>query len=500
MLLVLVLGSLFQLVSFGWGLLATEVFLIFLPSYLLHRRKGIPLKEQMWITKPRAGVALVALLLGSGAWLVDTIIETFTIQITGYTPPAIAGVIPTTPLEAILVFLGFAIAAPICEELLFRGTIQRTYHQEKNAYITILITALMFIGFHMRLQGFVALIPIALIIGFVYWRTKSLVAVILVHFANNFMAALVMIQAGLFPDFPLPFPTVQTAAFGILMIIAGLFLLVRLTPDANDAPTPTEHAATGIRTYWALFVAVVIFAIVAVLEVASSGLLGALELDAAQLPQKASYSYAVQHKGGEQVGTAHCAIEQKNLAVFLDCSREIEAFEYQEGNSFYASGDVYTDLDISWNIADLSLYQLSLQNTSEDHSSQWQVETLEDELVLHVNANNTPIDFSFPATSLVEEEWPWRLMGLPFATNYFAQASYLEPMVWRQATQDNGPVLNENSFIYIQGQEEINTAAGTFTTWKVSLDNQNAWYDVNAPHVLIQFETRMFDYQLSEFE
>lgn len=497
-LLVLSLGTIFQYISFPWGLLATEILLILLPVLWLHKRKGISLKASAKLKRPRASVALVAMLLGSGAWLVDSIIDAFMLQIIGYIPVTPTGVIPTNWVDGILIFLGFAIAAPICEEILFRGTIQQAYHNEKNPQTAILVGGFMFVLFHFRFQGFLSLIPIALILGFIYWRTQSLVPAILAHFANNFMAAVSLIQAGLVPDLALPFPSIQAAAFGFFMVIVGLFLLNRLTqtpqPEESAAPEP----AKGISAYWPILVAVLIFSVTAVIEVITGKPQTQINLNAEQLPQSAVWTYDLYHKGGEKVGQAACTLEQDELAVQLHCTRTNAAFEFKTGSSFYSSLEMNTSLDVVWDQSDLSLQTLSQTNQAEAYQSYWEITSSDETLVITLDNNGSTISETFPKDIFVEEEWPWRLMALSFDQNFAARFQYLEPLVWRQKTQDSGPVLNESGYLVINGQEEISTPAGTFQTWKVTYtNNQTAWYMVETPHTLVRLESRMFDYNLA---
>ncbi|MAT44801.1 MAG: hypothetical protein CL609_20895 [Anaerolineaceae bacterium] len=494
LILVLVFGSLMQLVSFGWGLLGTELLLILLPVIWLHRKNNVSLIKNTRLQKPRAAISLVAVFLGGGAWLIDSIIESFMVQITGYSLPPVDGILPNNWFQAIIIFAAFAIAAPICEEFLFRGTIQRAYQEEKKPITAVLIASLMFVVYHMRFQGFVSLIPIALILGYTYWRTQSLAAAMLVHFANNALASIVIIQAGLFPEFTLPFPSVPAAAFGILMVVAGLFLLHRLTA----APEPeTERITLPSRTwsvYWPLLAALIVFIVMAVVEVTSATSLTRLTLGADQLPQKkTSYTYEVLHKGDLPVGEMTCTMQSSTL----ECNREIEAFEYKENNSFYSSLAMETKINASWDQEDLSLQEMTETNISDSYLTSWQIQQIDQTLVFNLDENDRLITETFPQQTLVEDEWPWRLMGLSFPDTVINRFDYLEPLTWREKSQDSGPLLNTNAYLTVSGPEQVVTPAGTFSAWKVSLsNNQRAWYDVNAPYTLVKLESRMFNYVL----
>jgi uncharacterized protein len=94
-------------------------------------------------------------------------------------------------LESVLALIALAVIDPICEELLFRGVAQNAYSHHGPARSLIFI-GFLFVAFHLSLLQGLSIIPLALTLGFVCWRTNSLPAVILTHFGVNFLAALVL--------------------------------------------------------------------------------------------------------------------------------------------------------------------------------------------------------------------------------------------------------------------------------------------------------------------
>ncbi len=63
-----------------------------------------------------------------------------------------ADVLPKTPLQALLMFLATVVAAPICEEVLFRGYLLRAY-ERLGGRKALVAVALLFALFHLRFQG-----------------------------------------------------------------------------------------------------------------------------------------------------------------------------------------------------------------------------------------------------------------------------------------------------------------------------------------------------------
>ena len=75
--------------------------------------------------------------------------------------------------------------APICEEILFRGIVQDGLVRKHGSWRGILIASAVFGLIHLVPQQVVAAFCIGIVIGFVYYRTRSLLSVIVLHAINN---------------------------------------------------------------------------------------------------------------------------------------------------------------------------------------------------------------------------------------------------------------------------------------------------------------------------
>lgn len=78
-------------------------------------------------------------------------------------------------------------SAGICEELLFRGVIQRGF-EKLGTVRSILITALLFGLLHVDFQKLFGTFLLGALIGFIVYRTNSLYGGIFAHFTNNSLA------------------------------------------------------------------------------------------------------------------------------------------------------------------------------------------------------------------------------------------------------------------------------------------------------------------------
>ena len=83
------------------------------------------------------------------------------------------------------------IAAPILEELLFRGMIYRRLRDFCNAKLAIIISAVFFGAFHGNLVQFVYAFIIGLMLAYVYEKMKTIWAPIVFHVGANLLSVLI---------------------------------------------------------------------------------------------------------------------------------------------------------------------------------------------------------------------------------------------------------------------------------------------------------------------
>lgn len=90
-----------------------------------------------------------------------------------------------------------SVLAPILEEVMFRGAMQG-YMSRKlgNSWQAIVVTALVFGVFHMNPVQIVYASLFGFVLGWVYYRTGSLMTVIVGHVLNNSLATLMMLSLG----------------------------------------------------------------------------------------------------------------------------------------------------------------------------------------------------------------------------------------------------------------------------------------------------------------
>lgn len=84
-----------------------------------------------------------------------------------------------------LAFLTIGVAAPLLEEMLFRGIILKFLLKKYAPWKAIVLSAVIFGAFHLNIWQFVGAFLIGIYMGYLYWRTGSLFYPVLLHFLNN---------------------------------------------------------------------------------------------------------------------------------------------------------------------------------------------------------------------------------------------------------------------------------------------------------------------------
>ncbi len=88
-------------------------------------------------------------------------------------------------------YLAIGILGPVAEEMVFRGAVLRSLLKlfpAKDHWWPILISAVLFGAVHMNMAQFVHALPIGLLLGWMYYRTGSIIPGLLFHWVNNTVA------------------------------------------------------------------------------------------------------------------------------------------------------------------------------------------------------------------------------------------------------------------------------------------------------------------------
>ncbi len=87
-------------------------------------------------------------------------------------------------------FIGVVLIAPLVEEVLCRGILLSSLLKTRSPRTSILLSALFFGILHLNPAHVVAASALGLVLGYVYYRTRSLTLVVILHGFNNLVAYL----------------------------------------------------------------------------------------------------------------------------------------------------------------------------------------------------------------------------------------------------------------------------------------------------------------------
>ena len=504
MVLLITLGSLMQLQSFAWGLIGTEVLLLLLPTLLFVRFLRLPARDTLRLRGLDPILALLSVGIGVAIWPMAVWVDAVMSVVFGYTVMVGPDAYPTTLGQAALLVVALAVAAPICEEVLFRGAIQRAY-ERYGPIRSILLGGLLFTMFHLRLSGFLALVPIALALGYVVWRSNSLLSGILMHAANNALAALMLAMASLSPGTleNTAFPSLPIALAGGVLALLGVWLFHRRTRPEEIPGEPGKQSR--FSRHWPVAVAVILFVALAAVEVLVGRVPEVMATDQrlilspAPWQAPAEWRYELSNVVGDPVGEAVCQITPVGDGYTLECEKRQEAFEVTVGGSLWSSDSAVYQSTIIWERDPLRIAggvgaRESLTGPA-DYG--YELERVDDRLLLTVEGETVSADMLVPADGLLTVEWPWRLSALPFSLGYAREVGLAWPVRYRPATQDSGPVLLD-SVVVIRGAVPLSTPQGSRVAWVVEVDEQTAWYDAEAPHDLLRLDDGFHTWELVE--
>jgi membrane protease YdiL (CAAX protease family) len=133
--------------------------------------------------------------------------------------------------------LAVAIIPSIIEEVYFRGTLQKILMDlTGKPYAAIILTAIFFSAIHFSFFGFLSRMALGIVLGYIYYYTKTIWLPILLHFLNNGIAVVTLYSIRNNPakvdqmmDDNLPI------YWGLLALVGVYYLLKKLKNTHSDA-------------------------------------------------------------------------------------------------------------------------------------------------------------------------------------------------------------------------------------------------------------------------
>lgn len=174
-----------------------QAFGILMPLIVYSKTKKINLTE-FYRIKP-VNIKNCAVIAGLGiCWqFIGYILKFVSISLFGIFKVSYTVNIQDTPIsssfhELITAILALVILPAVAEELLFRGLVIRAY-EKWGTRSAIVISAVFFSILHLDIMNALATLLMGMLLAYVVVKTDSVLSGILLHFANNLTAAVIML-------------------------------------------------------------------------------------------------------------------------------------------------------------------------------------------------------------------------------------------------------------------------------------------------------------------
>ncbi|MEG1037656.1 MAG: type II CAAX endopeptidase family protein [Mucinivorans sp.] len=126
------------------------------------------------------------------------------ILISGMAADPIIKLLPSSSLDALYQMLGTGmwaivtgvVAAPLMEEYIFRGMLQRSLTVHSSPILGVIFSAVIFGLIHVIPQQIVGAMMAGLVLGAIFYLTGSLTTVVVIHLLNNGLAYLQLLYLG----------------------------------------------------------------------------------------------------------------------------------------------------------------------------------------------------------------------------------------------------------------------------------------------------------------
>lgn len=190
--LLITVGSMVQAVEIYTGLLITEYLIILLPVLLYLKVKGYSLRQTLRLNgisfKQVIYIVLIVLLSYPIAVFFNYLGIVFLSKYGQVLPSSVP--IPGSSKEFVLGLIIVSITPGICEEIMFRGMLMKSYGSlgTKKA---IIYSAVLFGIFHFNLQNLLGPIFLGILFGLLVYKTNSILSSIIAHATNNLVALLI---------------------------------------------------------------------------------------------------------------------------------------------------------------------------------------------------------------------------------------------------------------------------------------------------------------------
>jgi membrane protease YdiL (CAAX protease family) len=178
-----------------WVILICELILP-APAYLYLRHRGYNPRLLFRLNPVSGRIAALSVALGFALFVIAHEIDRLIAIVLPFPEELQSGLLTVLGAnnwqEWIVVILAVVVFAGIFEEMLFRGFVQKSFEQRHEALHAILITTFLFAAIHGLLWWFVQIFILSVFLGWMAWKSESIIPGAIVHAINNLFAVLLI--------------------------------------------------------------------------------------------------------------------------------------------------------------------------------------------------------------------------------------------------------------------------------------------------------------------
>jgi membrane protease YdiL (CAAX protease family) len=177
--------------------LAGSLLGVVLPCRLLARGGGSTLRRDFHLDRADTGTLVAAVVVAAASLLPTSVLAGLSARIAPVDPQWVAFTIehlPSSGLGIVVAAVTAVLAAPLAEELLFRGLIYRLTRRTWGPWPAAVVSSLLFGLIHGEPWYLFGLVGLGLVLTFLYETTGSLLAPVIAHALHNAVSLFLMIR------------------------------------------------------------------------------------------------------------------------------------------------------------------------------------------------------------------------------------------------------------------------------------------------------------------
>ena len=229
MILMIYIGSIFQLNDMFVGIIKTQWLIIFLPIVFCIWYFKRNFKKVLYLKHKEFDFAkLLAVVMITIGGIIAANLQSIFLDSNVNMESVNSKIIGSSGMDFLLIFFALVITPAVCEEVLFRGLILSSLLNKYTPFVSITVSAILFGLFHMDVNRFLPTLILGVVFGFIVYKSKSIYLSIIAHIINNGLSVILLMKPDLTNAVGRFFTTGNIASLisiAVVLIIFGSFSL-----------------------------------------------------------------------------------------------------------------------------------------------------------------------------------------------------------------------------------------------------------------------------------